>query len=257
MILQRPPTLSWTYVNDSCDETGYESPTRRICGLVESMTTPGCRLDLKDMGESSLASLAALSVFFWPVMPRSVEDPDRSSTWKADFAEMACDRWFRAQPADLDWSSFVLYHLMNINLHANLNLLQNFAHSAPNSTVRSDKGKISKSIHSWVHSRHHSIAKWHAESLISHTKNALAAQGRRNAQTSSRTTKSSTADFMHEPPHLPYGIYYATLILWCASIVKNNNRMEGTVHLALGAQLLSSLRMRIAQLLESILKELK
>ncbi|KAK9384420.1 hypothetical protein V1515DRAFT_632936 [Lipomyces mesembrius] len=90
--------------------------------------------------EFSLASLAALSAYLWPVIyQRSNRYGSPSvgvqnhSLWKSDFAELACDTWLRTVGPTVRPSSLVVYHIMNIMLHTNLAGLKNFAHSPPGS----------------------------------------------------------------------------------------------------------------------------
>jgi hypothetical protein len=263
--MQRPPSLSWRHAESFCQNSTRGDSIDRLQNLINSLTSPGYPIIPADIDIYNLASLAALSAFSWPIMPSALDNYEPSSSiWKADFVDLACDAWLRAQPVDINASSLVLYHTMNIAAHANFSLLQNFSHSPQDYSTSEKDNETSKSaIETWVRSRHYGIARWHAESLIDCTEKAIAASVKEGASRNQHgriappSTNIERSLVMTEAPHIPYAIYYATQVLWCGDIVLDDSRMAGVSHLARGSQVLSRCRVRIAQLLERVLKEVK
>lgn len=233
--------------------------------------TDGHAPNLQTTGEFSLASLAGLCAYLWPAayprQNRYGSDElvlESLSLWKPDFAESACDNWLRTLGQASSPSELAIYHLMNIMLHANLAVLQHFAHSSPGSATRDvKKSGTGREIHAWVQSRHYQIAHWQAERLITSIEGAFKTSRNRPEQLpSSRTASTNTEPrkLPYEAPHVPYAVYYATLVVWCSSVSEENTTSSftsGRAAIARGERILSLHEVHIAQLLAHVLNEVK
>lgn len=273
--MQRPPSMPWSHANSFAQPPSTDSRTAQLQRRVEALTDSGYSVDSLATKEYSLASLAALSLHLWPVIYPSSNKSGSSSDgikshrlWKADFVELAGDTWLRTAGTTANSSSLAVYHIMNIMLHGNLSVLQCFAHSHSCSEARDpEKSSTGREVHAWLHGRHYTIARWHAENLINAVENAFVAppskakrQDSRMPPSMSSSSSTETARLPFEAPHVPYAIYFATLILWCGEIVGDNTSssvVASKAHLARGEQLLSQHRVHIAQLLARVLKEVK
>lgn len=273
--MQRPPSMSWSHVNSFAHLPSMDSHTTQLRRQVVALTDRSHTVCSNENKKYSLASLAALSTHLWPVVypsPSRHTSPGTGikshSLWKADFVELACDTWLRTAGPGANPSSLAVYHMMNIMLHANLAGLQYFAHSHPGSEARDpEKSSTGREIHAWVQDKHYMIASWHAENLTNGIENAFDTPSDRAKKQDSRaplTIHSSTSTepprLPFETPHVPYAIYFATLILWCGAMVKDNNcssDASARAHLARGERLLSLHKVHIARLLACVLQEVK
>ncbi|KAK6369385.1 hypothetical protein LTS17_009728 [Exophiala oligosperma] len=224
--------------------------------------------------EFDLASLSSLTSHLWPALyPRqntygadnvSVES---LSLWKRDFAELACDTWLRTRRGTVDFSCLAVYHMMNIMLHANLTVLQNFAHSAPGSAARDPKKSLAaREVYAWTQDRHYKIAQWHAENLIISIEGAFTAatkmdqQGPQQPPPRASFSTSEPRRLPYEAPHVPYAVYYATLVLWCGAVIEESGGHTPSglqAPIARGERILSLHKVHIAQLLARVLNEIK
>lgn len=158
--------------------------------------------------------------------------------------------------------------MMNIMLHANLTVLQSFTHSAPEAAARDPKKSLAaREIHAWTQGRHYKIARLHAENMIASVEAAFAAPVNRSEwQTPQRMASGSSSlnrevrRLPFEAPHVPYAIYYATLVLWCGAVFEENTVSSSTSTqgpIARGERILSLHKVHIAQLLARVLNEVK
>lgn len=272
--MQRPPSMSWCHINSFAHSPGTDSHMTQLHHEIAALTDPSHSIDCASNKRYGLASLAALSAHLWPVTyPSSAgySSPslgtENHSLWKAEFVELACDTWLRTAGPAVKSSSLAVYHMMNIMLHANLVGLQSFAHSLPGSDTRDpDKSSTGKEIHAWLQDRHYEIALWHAGNLINSVESDFVAPTTKARKQDSRRPSSMSssspepARLPFETPHVPYAIYFATLILWCGAMAGDNtysSTASARAHLARGEQILSQHRVLIAQLLASVLKEVK
>jgi hypothetical protein len=275
IVMHRPPSLSWHHVVSFSQMHSAGSQIDRLFHSVAELTDGGHACTSLLSNEFSLASLACLCIYSWPARyPRQNSyGPDnmlRESLclWKADVAELACDAWLRTTGKAKDPSHLAIYHMMNIMLHTNLTVLQSFAHSAPGSTERDPKkGLAAREIHMWTQDRHYKIARWHAESMITSIEEAFTAPTnrveRQHPQQPSSWSKFSTTEtrrLPYEAPHVPYAIYYATLVLWCGLLADTTTVSSSVVAqapIARGERILSLHKLHIAQLLARVLNEIK
>lgn len=225
--------------------------------------------------EFSLASLACVSVFLWPVMyPRQnrygIDDVtvESLSLWKKDFVDLACDSWFRVHGRVADASHLTVYHMLNIMLRANLTVIQSFAHSAPESPARDPaKGLAAREIHRWTQSPHYKISRWHAEHLIATIERTFMAPTNKfkqpGIQPSHKKASSSSTEARQLPfeaPHIPYAVYFATLIIWCSAMTEEGNPLNSLVAQAIitrGERILLLHKVHIAQLLARVLRDVR
>ena len=273
--MQRPPSMSWSHVNSFAHSPSIDSHTTQLRRQVASLTDRSHQVISTANTEYSLASLAALSTHLWPVIyPSSTRHSSPSlgirthSLWKAEFVELACDTWLRTAGPAANPSSLAVYHMMNIMLHANLAGLQYFAHSRPESEERDpEKSSIGKEIHAWIQDRHYVIARWHAENLTNSIENAFDTPTDKARKQDSRLPLSVSSSTSTEPtrlpfetPHIPYAIYFATLILWCGASIgdkTSSSDSSARAHLARGERILSLHKVHIARLLACVLEEVK
>ena len=255
IILNCPPSLAWHHPDSIAQ---FFSAMERISPLHNKQA-------------SSLASLASLSPFLWPVtFPRQNRygnndvSVETVSLWKGVLVELACDTWLRSQN-HATASDLTLYHLMNIMIHANLTVIQSLAHSAPDSAARDPtKSLAAMEIHSWVRSRHYEIAHWHAERMITAVEAAFVAPPSRPELSSlqAHIRSSSGAEprrLPFEAPHVPYAIYFATLIIWCGAMLGETSTSSSSAQASIirGERIMSFHKVHVARLLGRVLSEVK
>ena len=257
ILLQRPPTFPSTYANVSHRADALPSPETDLSVLLNTIFTPGGDIDTGSIVQHSLVTLMVIASFVWAVAPRAAEHSGRASTWKVESLELALEQWIRLQKADVDWSLLMLYHMLNIILHSNLSLLQQFTHPPSSAGTRSPSRTSLPSIQSWASSRHYVVAQWHAEALLDLAKERLGRPNQSIISKSRTAAREMTPTLIAEAPHTSHCIYYSTLVLWCGNFVRNSGSSSCMSYLDQGAQLLSSLKVRIAEPLENVLRELK
>ena len=160
--------------------------------------------------------------------------------WRIEFIELALDRWLRLQPQESESSQMLLFHMTNIYLHSNIPVLQRYAMARATSRVNNS---LPNDIRSWVTSQDYEISRWHAEKIMHFAK-------RRKS-----LSEASSGTAMHEPPHLPYCLYFAILVHWYGSNISENTSNDDRSVLA-GIELLSSLNVYVARLLTMALREM-
>ncbi|KIW19378.1 hypothetical protein PV08_03673 [Exophiala spinifera] len=274
IIMQRPPSLSWHHIDSYIDHHAHSSRLTQLHREVFNLTNTGHLSMPSTTTEFDLASLSSLTSHLWPAiyLRQNTYGADKVSVdclslWKPDFAELACDNWLRTRRGKADFSCLVVYHMMNIMLHANLTVLQNFAHSSPGSAVRDPKRSLTaREVYAWAQDRHSKIAQWHAENLIISIEGAFTSatkmDQREPQQPPSRASFSASEPrrLPYEAPHVPYGVYYATLVLWCGAVVEESGGHSPSglqALIARGERILSLHRVHIAQLLARVLNEIK
>lgn len=248
---------------------------RQLQSHIAGLTCGSPNTERDTCNKFSLASLAYLSTFLWPaVYPRQnsygVDNVviESLSLGKSDFVELACDTWLRSLGERPEPSHLVVYHMMNIMLHTNLTILQSFAHSPPGSAARDPKKSLAaREIHGWTQSRHYKIARWHAENMLSSIEGAFVtslnkAEAATLQQLSSRSSFSTTEPrrLPFEAPHVPYAMYYATLVLWGGAAIEESagaSSVSAQALIARGERVLSLHKVHIAQLLARVLNEVK
>lgn len=93
------------------------------------------------------------------------------------------------------------------------------------------------------------MSQWHAETILRLVKESQAASRRRS--------QIDKDELIHsEPPHLPYCVYFATLVLWYGLWARNGQTSAQDTHLDASVQLLFSLRAHVSKILGHALLEL-
>lgn len=271
--MQHPPSLARKYSESFSRTPTSRSRMSQLHTVIAGLVSGGHTIDPGPNSTFGLTSLASLSTFVWPAIypPQNIYGADKSRVsgdlfmWRADFAELACDTWLHKihQPGNI--SHLVIYHMMCIMLHANFTVLQSFAHSSPGSTGRDAKrGSAAREIHAWTEDRHYTIAEWHAENMIAGIETALLdpmVTRQVSNKTSTRTSSLSATEplcLLFETPHVPYAVYYATLVLWSGAFIAQKcadpaSAVSARAQLARGERILLLHKVHIAQLLARVL----
>jgi hypothetical protein len=258
ILLLRPPVSSF---RSDFRIRSHSRPTlgeSRVDKLVTAIFTPGSSAQPLYPPQDNVVALATIALMGWPVFPKGTIQPQNRTLWSPEFIELALNTWAKSQPVTVNWSTLVLYHLLHINIHTNMGLIQRFSHSPVKSPVRARSGKAFAWIEQWHKSRHYAAAKWHAQSILRRVKDAMAATQKPSSDT---LADSSSGDgrpvILPEAPHLSYCVYFSALVLWCGSLISTDEKTSNVSSLETCSQLLGGMKVRVAELLEGILRELK
>ncbi len=245
----RPPSFMFLGLAEGGSRAGPR--TSQSAALKALMSPGGC----PDSTSSDIRGVAALSSYSWMVGPRGHELTPHQNLWKEEFLELGLDRWVRRRNVAIrptesrDLPQLLLYHLTHLSLHSNLELIQRLAPEVSKLPHTCDQGDYSRWILTWVKGEHFKMAKWHAQALLLLVKETQAVT-RRGSQT------QKDESILPEPPHLPYCIYFATLIVWYGLWVGNGQPSALNAHLDASVQLLFSLRAHVSKILGRALLEL-
>ncbi|KIW30690.1 uncharacterized protein PV07_06409 [Cladophialophora immunda] len=275
IIMQCPPSLPWHHPNSFAESPPHGSQIHQLQHSIAALVRGSHASEPEICERFGLARLSYLFTFLWHAKyPRQnsygVDNVviESLTLGKSDFVELACDSWLRSLDEVPDPSLVVVYHMLNILLHTNLAILQSFAHSAPNSTARDPKKSLAaREIYGWTQSRHYEIAQWHAENMLSSIEGAFVtslnkAEAANSQQPSSRSAFSTTEPrrLPFEAPHVPYAVYYATLVLWTGAATEETpglSSVSAQALIARGERILFLHKVHIAQLLARVLNEIK
>ncbi|EMC98768.1 hypothetical protein BAUCODRAFT_379824 [Baudoinia panamericana UAMH 10762] len=269
VMMMRPPTLMWHTLTRLAAQAQQGS---RLTSVIRSAAAlvDGTVLPRPANGEDcSLASLASLAPHLWTVLyPRRNQHKgdtvlaEALRIGKPDFVEIACEKWIQSGVAvpSTDMTALLLYHMIGINLHANLSTLQTFAYLGTGSETHGHRGRsMAEEIHCWLEERDYDVAHWHAEQLTTIVEASLT-HPKADASLRSRSSLSSgnTAEprkVVYEAPHVPYAIYYATLVLYVKGAAMRDRLSAPLVRAPLvrGERLLSFLKVAVAQPLARML----
>ena len=260
ILLLRPPV---SHIRSDFEAWHHASPSSSSSGIKDVVTalfTPGSSVNHPCRHQDNIVVLSTISIMAWPVFPRGLIASQNSTLWKPEFIELALNDWAQNQGPCVDWSALLLYHLIHISLNSNISLIQRFAHSPTKSPFRARSGKAFACIEQWQQNSHYPVAKWHALSILRRVKDAMSASQKRPSDTLGDVTAGSgngRSLILPEAPHLPYCVYHAGLVLWCGSIVSAEEKTSNAPSIDTCSQLLSGMRVRVAELLEGILRELQ
>ncbi|KIV92371.1 hypothetical protein, variant 2 [Exophiala mesophila] len=272
IIMQRPASSSWQRADIFVQQSLLDTPVSHLSALIAELNDGNHNSVLQTSNTFGLASLASLSTHLWPAIysrqNRYGADKvliESLSLWNPSYVELACDNWLRTVGQAQEPTHLTVYHMMNIMLHANLTVLQSFAHSSPGSAVRDPKkSSIAKEIVAWAQDRNFKISCWHAENMIASIEGAFSVPSSRTEHGYHHSHHASSNPeqrrLPYEAPHVPYAVYYATLVLWCGSVIVNGVVTSSTAALAQiarGERVLSLHKVHIAQLLARVLHEVK
>lgn len=252
LLLFKPPSFfdasrASGYLGDEKDES-YRQSTIRLRYLM----SPG-RVSGEISG--SLETLAEISSYSWALHPHGSAIPSDQLLWSLDFIELALERWNQSRlmsaevSTHLHLSTMLLYHLTHVNLHSNLRFLQRSTKDFMDPTSNSRSSKTHQSIITWLATSHFKIAHWHSEAMQGLVKDAMSAARR-------RTQLQAEKSHILESPHLPFCIYFSTLILWYGAGAKTQSDYSSDVVLDNGSQLLLGLKVKVAKHLASALSDM-
>jgi hypothetical protein len=224
------------------------------------------------MNKHRFGALASLSSIIWPVLLlRPERSEPRNPLWNVEFAAACCDKWLRAQGPNPDPALMILYHTTCMMLHVDILLLQQFVALSRSTKPRSSISPFD-GLNTWAQSEDHQIALWHARGVFHHTASirdrAIPPFGlflrARSDPLAGPSTGLPSLDTEERPsqgqsqaiavaPHLPYAVYFATIVLCASAALKPDPFHEFIAHLARGKHVLAQSRVRIARLLSRVL----
>ena len=219
------------------------------------MLTPVNKIGVTHNAMVSLATIGCLSYMSGGRQSLYDDQP----LWRPEFTEIALDRWLQAQSQPLGLSKTLIYHMTHINIHTDLALLQRCAPSLTKSSR--NLSEENAHVYSWITSEDFKVARWHAERSLDAVRKEMA-KCRRMTKNSmlqrDRPEQTPESNFiLAEPPHLPYCIYFSTLIVWYET--RHNVKESAAWNACIDrlVQLLFGLKSRVAKLLGNALLELK
>lgn len=204
----------------------------------------------------TVAGLGAVASFAWYSSPHGCFGWREPTLWDSNFVDIALERWIELQSGEVAPWTLLLFHMAHIHLHANLGLLQHIARLVARTSLRSSAGYVT-AIEQWLTGRHYEISRYHAESILKIAKNTLGTEQRNFHCSKSGNFASHSQAVVPEPPHLPFCIYFATLVLWYGNLFPERDRLIHNAFLEAGAQILSGLHVRVAIYLRDALYELR
>lgn len=241
--------------------------------LVKAISTPGIPIDVTTMEKHQFGALASLSSFAWPViMLGSDQGHPKNPLWNKDFVSACCDKWLRAQSLNVQPATTIMYHSTCLVLHVDISLLQRFA----TQSLRAKNGgqalnDLHNALGTWINSDDHQIAVWHARGIHHYGEiiydravsvNVLHRNSRefpgevataRSLGAKMPSTSQGRLRAVAEPPHLPYAVYFATIVLCTSTVLMKSRNNECITHLNRGKHILSRSQLRVAQLLSRVL----
>ncbi len=228
---------------------------------------------------SGLTELSAVARFIPYIVPKAFGGSEIPNFWRAEFAESALHRWLK-QHQHVPVSELLLSHMVLLSCHANLELLQFYATSRSHHGFKAQTEVFLVGIREWS-AAHRTISRWNAARIITLMQESQAGtMSDRLALGDTDLEKSSSSLSLIEAPHVAYCVYYATLVLWCGSLLSNEAATTQALHLryvvlvhetaydetytdgcvlyvcSTGACILATLRPRIGRVLSSALKEI-
>ncbi len=270
-----PPALteylcgSHTHVGSSSDRTSD----------VEQLFTTDSTISENVTRVSGLTELSAVARFIPYIVPKAFGGSEIPNFWRAEFAESALHRWLK-QHQHVPVSELLLSHMVLLSCHANLELLQFYATSRSHHGFKAQTEVFLVGIREWS-AAHRTISRWNAARIITLMQESQAGtMSDRLALGDTDLEKSSSSLSLIEAPHVAYCVYYATLVLWCGSLLSNEAATTQALHLryvvlvhetaydetytdgcvlyvcSTGACILATLRPRIGRVLSSALKEI-
>ena len=260
ILLLRPPTSKIRSDLENLQSSSYRSSISKPDYHLTALFNSGSATDQTGHHQNSIIALSTISILAWSVLPRGFSLQPSSTLWKPEFIELALDNWARVISNANDWSTLLLYHLLHISLHSNMGFVQRFAHSPADSPLRAKSGVACRNLQQWQQNSHYVIAKWHAMSIVRRVKDAMLANRKRpsdNLNGGRAEGGNLEATVSAEPPHLPYCVYFAGLVMWCGSFVSAEEKTLNAAALDACSQLLSAMRVRVAELLDGILRGLQ
>lgn len=267
ILMRRPPTLSGCDIAALCSHNsgseGEATELSSLSRLVESLVTPGCPVDPTALQRHSISSLGALSAYLWPVTRMSfnqqtsgVGAPAQHPLWKRDFVALACDKWWNSQQPSSDPSAAILYHCVKLIAHADIELLESYFSRSLQKERRGHAEQAEyKKIRAWLASHDGAIALSHGNAVFSVAESLWRRDANDEGSPAHGSYRGATTQPSTDSPHMPYIIYFATLVLWAQDVSRKEceGAMGGVALLAQGQRLLRKCTSRIAALMERVL----
>jgi hypothetical protein len=224
LILGLPPSMA--KATDPCN----------VATLSEAMSPCSINVSHESPDISDLIRIAGVV--------GSCNTDSRIRLWKAEFVELALDRWLRLQQLPAVISQQLLFHMTHIYLHANIPLLQRYAmaRASSHNTIN-----LPNELHSWISSQDYRVSRWHAEKIVACIK--------RQANSKASVLRSQSAFKSSEPPHLSYCLYFAIVVVWYGNLRSDKTSLDEKAVVE-GIELLSGLKVHVAKLLAIALREM-
>jgi hypothetical protein len=220
------------------------------------MTPEGPTVVFENSSHAAYA-LAALLIFSWHSMPIKHVFAGDQCLWQRSHFELGLNRWLAAQQDHVDDSTMLLFHLASIVLHTNMASLHGLVHNLLQPSYQQSIN-MAEAIKQWHNSDHSRIAVWHANCLTQAAKRIAVIQRLKHSQTSSTANNIEPTSTSEEPPHAAICVYLAVLTLWAAEVASEPvNVPVAKAALEKGCGILSQFNVRIATLLENILRLLE
>ena len=242
LLLQRPPFFLSTLVNRE-----FQLPYKLD---LAPLLTPTSQVK-QVMG--SLREVATLGIYTWSASPRGQEHSRGWQLWRPESIELGLERWVHAKetsPSTPELPCMLLYHLAQLHLQVNLGLLQRFARNFIAMPETSSEEKIFEKLRQCTRGLPFKAAVWHAKAMLRVIKETIGVPGPRELEMSATLP-------IFEPPHLPYCIYFATLIMWYGEYTSTGLHSSARdTCIENGIHLLAPLKIRVARVLRNALREL-
>lgn len=241
LLLQRPPYFPSTSFQ-------RHPQTASNNDLAPLLTPP----DQVRKIAGSLREVAALGAYAWTSVPRGQEYSHDWQLWRPEFVELALERWRDALESSTaaQLSPMLLYHLTHLHLQINLGVLQRFARKFITLPETSHDKKIFGILRHCICGRPFAAAVWHANAMLRLIREHITTPSRSQLKVSDKLP-------VLEPPHLPYCIYFATLIVWYHEYNSSGlHSLARNVCVENGIHLMEMLKVRVAKVLANALREL-
>lgn len=241
LLLQRPPYFPST-------SSRRHRPSLSKHDLAPLLTPP----DQVNKIAGSLREVAALGAYAWTSVPSSQVFSREWQLWRPEFVELALERWREALETSkrMELSPLLFYHLIHLHLQTNLGVLQRFARKFITLPETSHDKKIFEMLCQCTCGRPFTAAVWHAKAMLRLIREHITVPSRSQLKASDKFQAL-------EPPHLPYCIYFATLIVWYHEYTSSGlYSLARNVCIENGIHLLEMLKVRVAKVLANTLREL-
>lgn len=247
LLLQRPPYFFPTSLDPELDKPLNLDLTPLFWSSNGSGTVLG-----------SIREVARLGAYTWAASPRGKETPRQGQLWRSEFLELGLERWIKARSrssSTLDLPSLLLYHLSHLRLKVNLRYLQTSARELVNGvdTNTNQEGGLHQALQNYTSGRPFEAAVWHSKAMFHLVRDSMS-----KATNSVGQSNSTTGPHALEPPHLPYCIYFSTLVMWYSEDTAGSSfrSLARDACIRSGINLLGMFKARIAKVLTSSLREL-
>lgn len=242
LILQRPPSF--------LSELPFlESQNSHKLDLLPLL----CPNENTDKISGSLQEVSYLGALTWAASSEWNEQGHRWRLWRSELIGLALERWMAKysesrRPSEL--SCTLIYHLSHLQLLVNITFLRTSTRDFMRSAKTVEDQNLHDALQNCLHGQQFEAAVWHATTMLRVIQENLALQD--GIETDSVGTPP-----LLEPPHLPYCIYFSTIVVWYR---KNTERdlhpVDSIVCIRQGVRLLGRLKMRVAKVLQRSLHEL-